>query len=440
MANLPVFDDSEMTAFIVDVFTGESTPLTNFTSYTLDSDFFIPSDAGTFIVEETDQNILKNIKVGKRFDAYVNGTKQFEGFISSADLSRDVGSGRKISIKCHDILHTVANSYIRSTTKFTKNTTLKQALEIIFEPFGITDIVTDDSANLSLASGGKIGIKTKGKTPKGRQKSLKNSINNTLHPKINEGVMEYAKRICDMYGMNIKLVPGTKQLLVSSPIYNRKSDILYKINLIDNDLNSNSQSYTHSAKVDQCPSMIIGECVDKGKVSSKVIYVSEIFGYDFSKGFSQQGFTDSVKKEVDNLIKNKKGYLIIDPNIDFTINGLTDQIRDILSPRQFAQVLEYRSDSAKTQEQLIFETSKKMYDYQHDVFTLDYTVRGHEDFDSRAIYNCNNLIQVTNLYGRKISPILFWIKKRTFTKSVSEGTKTKLELKLSYNYDFNIED
>lgn len=39
MANLPVFDDSEMTAFIVDVFTGESTPLTNFTSYTLDSDF-----------------------------------------------------------------------------------------------------------------------------------------------------------------------------------------------------------------------------------------------------------------------------------------------------------------------------------------------------------------------------------------------------------------
>lgn len=420
----------------------------NWTSYSFESDFFVPADGFSFELADDRVEQLKNkIRIGDKVVLLIDDIFQCVGLIDKIKMSYDRSTGTILTISGRDKLGRVCDATttpeIQSNIK--ANSTYQQIFQSIFNNFGLFDIKEDDDGiDAKASSGGKEG--KAGKPSTGRKSRRKKSaqINYQLKPYKNEGYMEYALRLCHRNGWNIKLSVDGQSVLIFPPSYDRDTGIQYKLYhlLQDKDNLNNIKSGSLDVNWSKLPSVIIAEGLSGGgsfrKSSNKCVYVNDISGYDINGNPLSDG-SGNPKTDLAALIKayQSKGSQIITFNAKLKLSlpsaifGVNTDLK--IAPQAALFLYDQEAHGA---DELEFFTRKKMYEYQESFFTLHYVVDGHRNKASNdnSIWAINTLVNVQDeTFGCNGQ---YWIKKRTFTKTRDGGTKTTLELKLPYIYDF----
>lgn len=443
--------------------------INDYSSYTYERDFFVPGDVFTLILEDDDIKQLLTVPfttqfiaiTGLTFQFIINGICRFNGFVYSAVISNSRSGGSKITITCKDALGVASDSCLPPQLHFDANTEYGYIMKTIFNDFGFTEddqfLFEDDSGTLALSTG-----QEKSRLPKQARSSKNNPKKNDsarlsrlLSPYPNEGVMEFAKKICDRIGWNIKQIYTLKRetdiISFVSPIYDRASDVygdyyLFRPSPYEGTLEeANSQEAflvkEGSMHIDwhHQASVIVGECSGYGgnfyRSDDKYVAINEISGYnnDETVNDATQSIIDSwvtldgIADNAFQLSKNEGLLKILKSN-----NMLPSPTIPI---NPFARPLFIYDQEAATQSELDYSMRKKLYTLQDTFFTLNYKVPGHSI--NGILWEVNTMIKVLdNAIDNVVLTGSYWIRKITMSRGRGNGTHTDLELKLPYIYDF----
>ena len=449
--------DDLLTAYIVDK-DGATIQVTNFTEYSLERDFFIAADGFSLVIGDDRASKLYSIlKGGCEIHFDINDRPQLHGYIDKFHMSNSRHGGKVLTINGRDALGQMSDAICApnmippgqqsfNPLQFKTTTTLKQALTTIFGCFGLTNLQIDDSADLTIGSGGKFGVKAKGKKRKGLIKNLSKNIAKNCRPNQNEGYLEYAMRLCKHNGIFIKLNldnKGNPQILVNPPTYDRNSAPVYTLFALEDPTDTRTNILDSVASVDyahQVTCLVVEATFNGGNYhrdSKKVIAVNELTGYKVdSKGNLTNTYLDSVQAFI-TATTGKNGYLVLDANTDLqnavplSVVGITN---GICRP-QFR-----KDDYAHSIDQLQFFASAKLSELQNRFFGLQYNVQGHSN--NGVLWQPNTLVSVLDQTLDPSNPVAgnYWIQRRVFTKSRQGGTKTSLMLRLPNIYQLDVTD
>lgn len=433
--------------------------VTNWTSYSIDRDFFYPVDSFTIdCADDRADQLLNSIQIGMKVAFSVNNNDMFIGFIDSFDIEPERGSaGKRLIIRGRDRLGMLADSSIypnlgsstfQQTYQFKPADTLSHVVNTILQSApGISGVnIDDDIAGLTAATGFGIGVRQKGKTGRGLAKNYQSNLNHLLKPEKAETYLSYIIRIVARTGCEVKMVPGSDSVInIAPPVYDRISNGQPNFSLVRHTINNTLQNNILSSKMsinykDQ-PSVIIAEACHGGatykRVNKKVICINEITGYDrtTNKQLTLTNARPSVQQAVTELTNGVTSYSTINPNqnlYDAIPNTIADLTTIVSRPKY---VVDY---NAQTNEELQFYTAQLMAHYQDKYFTLDYEVQGHTQ--GGFCWAPNLMVNVVDesFHPTKSLNSKFWIKKVTFTRDASGGCRTRLTLTLPYTHLYNV--
>src|SRR5271169_2959300 len=124
----------------IDPTTGNSTtiPINNWTSYTYDSDFFIPCDGFNFeLSDDRFPQTYSQISYGNKIELYINNILQCTGMIDHAHISYSRNSGSILNITGRDLLSIVADTTIAPNiqNQIKPTSTYGSIFDLVFESF-----------------------------------------------------------------------------------------------------------------------------------------------------------------------------------------------------------------------------------------------------------------------------------------------------------------
>ncbi len=435
--------------------------LLDITSYTLVSDFFVEPDA--FSIEIEDDRIhtfLNQCSVGYQVEFLINKIPVLFGYVDSMTVSYTRKGGEKLTIAGRDILGVCQDSTIRpnisgtSSFHFNANTPFNEIMKGIFSDFPAIANFDFTSNDLSLATGFSTGVRTLSKTGRRLPSTAVGTLNydskpipvkSRIHPGFNhyESYLGYAKRLCELAGFQIKMIPGSgsgnfsnQTMYIGSPVYDRSEPTQFLLVQTANGAASQtpdlfSNIFEASAKSDWLhqPTVVIGKCTSGAaafnKQNNQVIGINEITGYLPNTNTPVPGVTNYIS----NLISN--GYPILPYNID-----LANVVPPAFIPAMNGtnRPVYFEDDYAQTVDELKWKVANELSKFQQKFFTLHYEVKGHTQ--NGAIWQPNMMVNVVDdiLVVSGGSPT-YWIQKRTFTRTRGQGTRTTLELALPYIYN-----
>lgn len=449
----------QLTANFLDQNGNIVTSIKNVTSYSLDSDFFMPADGFTLeIGDDRADQLNKNINIGSRVAISINDNPQLIGYVDKIQYSYNRGGGKILHIQGRDALGTIGDSICHPSLKLAQDDTTITSLNKIFDIgsswskgyfnnsnpyglYGLTSLSIDDRFSATKAIGGNVGIKARtGKTLRSLVKNLQHAIDHLIRPRHEEGIMQFAQRIAHQSGLEIKLARGgTFEVLINSPIYTRDTPPLYQLIKQSNNPKNNVITGSMDVNWTKQPTVIVGEVVASGglyrKEDRKVICINELTGYQRGLAPTLDNALPQVKEFV-NSTTTKYGYYLMEPNVNL-ITSIPNTIINLI-PSTYRPMFLYDENIASFEE-LKFAVAKKMAQYQNDFFTLHYTVENHTN--NGNIWQPNQLVNVIDDTFDPNNSVgsVYWIKRVTFTKSRGGGTKTNLELKLPFIYAFEQE-
>lgn len=458
-----------LTAVFFSSDTSVSIVVQNITAYTLSSDFFVEPDAFAIEIEDDRvQQIIDNVAIGCQVQFFINiTTPVLFGYVDSLTVSASrAGKGKRVSIKGRDILGLAQDSSIRpniagnaaNNFQFKTNSKFSDMISTIFADFPqIGHIVSNDDAfgQLTAATGFRTGIRRVGKTQRGLQssfnKDFKHDVKPVPHRSINnygynhyESYLQYAKRLCDLAGFRMKMVPGSgaqgnqnnQTLFVGNPVYDRDGNPGYTYSLIrssDISLSKQNNVIDGTMHVDWThqPSVIIGEkTAGSGQYSKqniKVICINELTGY--VRGQNNSQILTSVTDFIADL--KAQGYSILPIN-QALFDNLPSSIANVQS-NNICRPLWFGDEYAFDTEELKWKVAQRMSQFQEKFLTLTYEVYGHSQ--NGNVWQPNLMVNVQDDVidpNNSLSGQQYWIKKRVFTRTRSQGTRTTLELSLPY--------
>lgn len=198
--------------------------LTNWKSYSYNSDFLTPTDGWSFTLgdDETGDELLRDLAVGQRVTLVVNGVRQGDGYIDEVAISASRSSGTDVTISGRDLLAPVVDAILDPVVHFKAGQTLQDILRALFEPFGFSKFEVDNEANRDALSGqtrgvpmGKARVSKRGKVSGGGP--LKNFVEHQLKPNPKEGTFAFAVRLTQRHGLWIWLAADNETIIVAKP-------------------------------------------------------------------------------------------------------------------------------------------------------------------------------------------------------------------------------
>lgn len=406
----------------------------NFVRYSFTNDFAANSDGFDFEIEDENlSNIVNKIRLAETFTLKVNDSVQAKGRVTGVKFTHTRSGGLHASFKACDLLGAVCKASIDPEINITAKDTLESAIKKAMSPFGFSKFEFDDSANRNLITGAKQGKKIGGKKAKGKAASLQKFISHQCKPNNGESVFGFVERICKRFGLRVWLSVDGETVYVSDADFD--SPPLYTIDRSKSPKNSNC-ILDGSVEVDwdNQPSIIISQGKGGGGKFSKnkfhVLMVNEFTGLvrtaaSYGPNPIQNVPTSKVQEFITKY-KNK-GSKLIDTRPDL-IDQLPATIIGVYDP--ISRPYFFFDEESKNSEELEFSTRRKMAEFQSKFLKLNYSVDGHSNRGTEAIYSVNtNIVVNDETLGVEGE---YWIKKRTFTKSRGDGTKTHLELILKH--------
>lgn len=452
-------------------FTGSSTAISDWTSYSIERDFFTGADHFHLTMEDDRATQLNsNLQIGNQLKFFINNQLVLIGYIDDYTISMTPDTGTVLTVTGRDLLGVAAQSVIlpnmgTSTNTnfiFPASTTYLQAFQVIFDAFqtglGANVAITDDdSAMLKLSTGGRVGAKIKGKTVKGQTRSLSTSLSHNYKPELNETYLSYAKRLAATIGCFIKIVingNGTEDILISPPTYDRDNTDFYT--LVHNKQSTNVLYSNWNISYKDQPSVIIGQCTygqpGYKKQTQKCVRINEITGYKFqtsSKSFSQNPLKEALPSVSQTVAALTTGNIQTQQQFENTNNPgyylmpSNSVLRDVLQNipiqvnTQYSRAHFYESYNAHTKTELEFDVAFEMSKKQNEFIEVVYEVENHtcSNGTNFIVWQpdllCNVQDTVLSSNGNPFNAQL-WIQKVVFSRDTSHGPITKLTLRLPY--------
>lgn len=344
---------------------------------------------------------------------------------------------------------------------FKPSDTLQTALTTLANAFadatdsGTIDVITDDSGDLTFATGFRVGIASRGKTPKARAKNLNSNLNHLATPQKGESYLAYMLRLAKHAGANLKMSPTQDNVIVCNcPTYDRNEDSPFKlIHYLNppNNANNNVLEGHFKFSLDKQPSVVIVEANSQGdgkfyQAALKGVAINELTGYDF-KAFAQGGGagTPTPIKSVVNAIAQLtngnlgSGYVLAPFNQELFLQRADLAIDIDTEVSMPFYTVDY---NAHTKEEVSFAASKILAEHQDKYVEFKYLVQGWTMAGTNAVWQPNMMVEITEEIfrpgGTAYVKIPMWIRKVNYLKNRHSGTQTEIICTLPYTHNFEI--
>lgn len=394
----------------------EHVDLTRWTHYSFASNFLTPSDGWSCTIGDGNLSDKERRALipGARVRLYVDQNPLCDGFIESVSIDADRSGGVQYTIEGRDRLGMAVDSIADPSLQFKKGATLAEVLKELFGPFGwVADdhFAISNDANRDAKTGGIRGVPmTKGGKKK-PPKPLKDFVLHQLKPHNHEGVFAFASRITQRFGLWIWCSADGEQLIVNCPDFTQEPR--YELRRL-RDGTTNVLSGSVKFDMTDQPSVLIADGFsgggEFGKGRIKSYCINPYFGVD-EDGFALDDVTQLLKKFPDA----EQVLFVTQP---YKRRRMNAPIRPMF----------LHDEESKTQEQLNNFVRREMSLLLRKSMTAHYVVEGHGQIVNGAFtpWDVDTIVtvkdDVAEVYER------MYVLSRTFEKSRSGGTHTRLEL------------
>jgi prophage tail gpP-like protein len=206
--------------------------------YALTIDMTSPGSPWTFAMwrssarDTTWRTLAREVKLFDRATVAIDGAPQVSGRIETREVSADRSNGASLVISGRDIA-AVAMSWDADPAVEIRNMALDDALVRLFDPLGLTVVITPaaEARNVQLHA-------TQGARSAGRQR--RRHVVDRAHPRPGEKVWQLADGMCRRAGFMLWSAPragGTVGLVVDAPDYEQQATFRFERRLVDSDTN-----------------------------------------------------------------------------------------------------------------------------------------------------------------------------------------------------------
>lgn len=395
--------------------------LTRWTSYSFSSDVMTPADGWS--VEIGDGNLAEAqrqaILIGSEVQLFVDDYPLATGFVDAVEISADRGRGVVYNIHGRDRLGAAVDAIADPRVQFKDGTTLAEFLKAVFAPYGWSEddhFIIDNAANRDAKTGGLRGTPTS-HAKKKVGKPLRDFTLHQLKPHNREGLFRFAARVAERHGFLIRCTADGEQLVIAGPDFYQ--DPRYQIRRSNDggpgrfggtNVLSGSVRYDGT---DQ-PSIIVADGFsgggEFGRGKTKSYCINPYFGLD------EQGFP------IDEVSKVLSQYPEAEP-ILFVTQPFHERVPNMPFRPMFVH-----DEESQTQEQLNWFVKRTMSELIRKSLVCHYTVEGHGQTVDGAFtpWDVDTVVDVQDDVGGVHERM--YIIGRTFEKSRSGGTHTKLDL------------
>lgn len=450
---------------------GVNAAFNNYTQVNFEKDFFTPSNGLTIILEDDRiYQLTAFLQRGVKVRVSINGNPNMIGYIFDYNLHYNRNGGTQLTLQCKDLLEYMAQGTLypnMGTNKdvnfhFQPTDTLTFALQTIFTSFAVAAtgkpniiIAVDNSGSLTFASGFKVGLAARGKTPKARQKSLSSTLNHLTTPNKGESYLAYVLRLIKHAGCNIKMSNSIEnEVIVKPPTYDRETPspfkLIHYLNPPDN-ANNNVLSGRFHFSLDKQPSVVIVEANTQGdgkfyQGALKGVAVNELTGYDFKAYAKGGGGGDpspisTVVNAVAQLTNGTlgSGYVLAPFNKQLFLQRADLAIDIDTEVSMPFYTVDY---NAHTKEEVSFAASKILAEHQDKYVEFVYRVQGWTMAGTNFVWQPDMMVEVTEEIfrpgGTAYVKIPMWIRKVNYLKSRGGGTEAEITCQLPYTHNFEI--
>lgn len=399
-------------------------------SYSIDSDYMTATDGWEFVVydDEDPAGLRSKFAPLQPVTLYVDGHPQVTGRIDAIETESADSSALRVSGR--DYIADLVDGTADPSIRFSKGSTVADALTKVCAPYGIDTIIGDNNLNRNLLTG---------KVPFGEGPPIDFKAAKLSDFKVsdNTGCWQVISNIAARHGFTVQPIVGESNgartaLILSHPEY-RQDPI--------GSLTRPGNVIAAMAKRDY--SRVPTVTVARGHTSTaRVKYSKGTVEISTFKGGGSLGVialaVPSVRIEIDlerTVTTTKRatvatGELSTSPEISATVTGRVFEKRnDPKSPEPLDGKLYrpafYSDKEARTIDELEHGVRKMVSERLRDTLTYEATVRGHRDPDTDAVYAVDTILEVAD--GIEGISERMWVKRRTFTNG-PDGPKTKLQL------------
>lgn len=398
---------------------GTQQTIKHFREYSFTSNLLTPSDAFTFTIGDPTSEIQDLLVPGTKVQLAINDIPQCAGYIDATEITTS-RNGRELVLEGRDVLSQAVDAVADSTVSVKEGQTLAQVLVDLFGPFGWSKpehFVISNEANRSLQSAQPAALVRPGSTrsPRGAARNAKRPSPKKLaelqmkqnRPFPREGVFDFACRIAHRFGLWIWPSADGKKLIVGRPDFDQAPAFALQTSF-DGGTAGILESRVRRDIADQ-PTVIVADAATGGgehaKGRAKVIIVNE-----------------AVKGPGDPL-ESLRGYLAAGAVLDLDSPTFSDPMP---VPRQ--RPLFLHDGNSNTMANLTAFARRELALLQRKSLSVSYTLMGH-GFTTPGGFHPWTVDTTVSVEDE--SSALFetlYVLGRTFTKSRSAGTKTRLEL------------
>lgn len=399
--------------------------LTSWTSYSFSSHVLRPTDGWSCTIGDGNlgERQREALVVGARVRLYLDTFPLAEGFIDTVEVSASRGSGVVHELHGRNRLGLAVDAIADPTLQFKEGAALIDVLRELFAPFGWVaeeHFVADNAVNRDAKTGGIRGTPTT-KGGKKAPKPLKSWVIHQLKPHNHEGLHAFASRVAQRFGLWIWCSADGEQLIIAAPDFYQEPRYQLRRTL-DGTTNILDGSVTFDV-TDQ-PSIIFADGFsgggEFGKGQVMAFCVNPYFGVD------KNGF---ISDDVSRLILKYPGAQQVTMTVQpFKRRAIGAPIRPVF----------LHDDESKTQEQINNFVRREMSLLLRKSMVAHYTVEGHGIVDlehGRFIpWDIDTVVDVQDDVAGVNERM--YVLSRTFEKSRSGGTHTKLELVRLHSINF----
>jgi prophage tail gpP-like protein len=333
-------------------------------------------------------------------------------------IDADRQSGVVYQIDGRDRLGPVVDGIADPRRQYKAGLTLEGFLHAEFFRYGWNrpeHFVIDNSANRDAKTGGIRGVPMSKGGKKHGPKPLKSFVLHQLQPYQHETVFAFVSRVAQRFGLWIWCSGDGKKLIVGKPDFDQPPRYFLQRNDHGGLSGTNVLGGTVKYDMSDQPSVIIADAFggggEFGKSRHKCYCVNPYFGYD-ANGQLVEG--------IQELIDAYPGATAV------RFDGIQTDSRRMTGPYR---PLVLHDQSSQTQEQLEGYVRREMSLLLRKSLTANYTVEGHGQLDSSGNFTAWDVDTVVTVQD-EVAGVNenMYVLGRTFEKSRSSGTHTKLEL------------
>jgi prophage tail gpP-like protein len=374
------------------------TTITNWESYTFESNYLTPSDGFRFEIGDdiTDED-LTALGIGAEVTLKVNGVQQASGYIDEVEIRNDRFGGTKVSVTGRDKLGYMVDSGVDPRMTFKEGQTLEDVVRALATPFGFTTFFVDGEAvEQRDAKRGKRGTKT---TKKG--KPLKSFVVHQLKPYPCEGAFQFMARILQRHGLWAHPDATSNLLFIGTPDFEQRA--IYRL-----------QRRRGAAGVEN--NVLAGSVHRSGQDQPSVVLASgHGGGGEFARASLRSAYLNPMVAPED-LTDIATAW----PGLQFQ----SIEVSFLPYPSKRARPMYLYDDESKTQDQLDAFVRRELSLRMRKALTAHYTVAGH--VCDGNVWDVDSIVEVDDEVTRLHQSM--WVLGRRLTKSRRGGTTTDLEL------------